>query len=410
MHSLDSDEPRATAPRPWWKRPWAVTLAVVLGLLLATAGTLTLFVLDDSDLDRVDARARSAGMPLTREEFGFKPDVGKVAAMKALARRIESLPKWNNAVKAAYCTRVLSDQSKPVLEARAVIATWPGTEISLINAEVQTLSERSFDGETFYFIDPERGVILTHLALNLIAADSAHVPEALVRLTKFMLITPAHNYWRFQNIVAYAIGLGLTNLPQGDAESAGNLTLLSQRFQQHVRLINAAEFVWYRENLRAGRDLFATLGVAVPKYEQFGIRAIESRIFRAWLLKSFIDDFELLAQPNALTTIAGAIPLPTAIRSPSWWTADTIIQHSSYFRRAEIIQLLFLRILAAELGGTPLPEDPFAPGHQVQAKVVAGWNVRYSIGPDRVDNGGGNGDVVMRLYPVPASASAPAIH
>jgi hypothetical protein len=141
------------------------------------------------------------------------------------------------------------------------------------------------------------------------------------------------------------------------------------------------------------------------------VRTIECRIFRSTLLSGYIHEFERLAQPAAIDATAVAIPPPTGNRTISWCTLAqmTSNEDKASWRLRELVQLLRLRILAAELGGTALPEDPFAPGHQVQAKIVAGWNVRYSIGPDRIDNGGGRGDVVMRLYPEPTSASSPAV-
>lgn len=356
-----------------WRWLFAGLVALVALCLLGGWWWLT----STGDLDAFEKRARAAGVRLEPAP----PDPAAARALAALLLGVRGVPDLDP-------MRIPAD---PALARQFLAVGW---DASL--AAIDRLPAGGGDART------DIDGIARLIAGRLVYGDPAAIPLLVHRLRILAAACGSEegygNRFRLLRPAAYALcaRLGVGDLPR-DEELVADLGALADLLEEECRNSAAGRL---REIFRISRrnpgSLLRELGIMIPAvYESgLGILCLE-RFGRGPLLDKLAAwDAAARAAPDMRTLMAYGRP---AVWPPpkSGWDLLPNRYLPSLFKPWQVASGHFpgisrFRLLAAELGGTPWPEDLLAaPGVRFQRVERDGRLVgAYSVGMDGRDDGG----------------------
>lgn len=400
-------------------RPWVlITGSLVLSLLLA-AGGMFFWLRSDADLRAADAEARAAGLPATWSERGFtlapQAVLDALQRLEVLRKRVPAWspgtgPTWKpgqpppDSMRAHHAALPTADLAEvlalidalpwePAICRLSVDYTTSSPEVVTCKELARLLGQRvALAGRD----DRERELRrLLHLVQALPRPGSAI--HMLVRISMAGVLT--------NSVVGHLDDLrGSTTLPT-------ELGALADSFRPQVdevvlveRLSLRASLTQAEDHLRTGIPLVAS--VLAIRWS----RAEALRTLRAWSV-AFAGVTDSRSRLALLKVLDADLVARSRLNPANYLTLLLLPAIRPTLNRS-VSSALCLRLLAAELDGSPWPEDDFAPPGTPLVRVEREGKLvfAYSVGENGVDDGGNTKkDLCFPLYgPIELAVSPPS--
>lgn len=404
-------------------------ICVLLGFLAAIVLTGMCWVRTTSDLDDEVARAKALGVPMTWAELGLDRKMGPDAEILARIGKVAERAK-------DYTGDDSYELQIPFYPVPPALVAWQQAGGSGIDAELDALIDQlsgnpvwgvdqaqlskaldDVDTSTVKSLLPLRdGLYSVDYVLLLRSAAGIDEPRRLLERYVLLISTPSSplqpSVWRTlaqtRSFVSHILR-HRERLPAG--ETAAQIQKLVLTLDTRLPLAIASQPVYFATVFRLpGEHLAKSWAITLP-YIMANRLSLEFfyRCGRAPILARAIDTASWLRINGIPTTFAKVglaapeLPVPSLLSIPrnlltmtmdsagcSCFShpAPTTVMHHQLSEHLRITT--YLRLLAADLEGTPWPIDPGDPAGGRLREIRRGGKLigAYSVGPDGRDDGG----------------------
>ena len=399
LPQLKLDPGLTTLPGPIFSRRRVIGM---LGAVIVCSVSFILYaryLLDDSDLVSVAIRAERLGVHRWASQAGVGETV-RMHAFRALVRKIKALKGFDLLENVSVASLLVDAQGsvpkderlhtyRQMMEQnRAIMGAWDESVCSQLEASVDALSDQEMLSDHEYWM--AQRVLDIFLRARFLMADPSHVSRCSWRYVQSLRLADertklAAASWRFQALSMRAHELmdyrtDIATFVQKVAEDIPNV--LSHDIALNFEIAYSEAQV---PGVTSLEELTSWGGE--PWERRFVMAAGEVRHWRSAVLNHYLDDFEGLKDYASYVFMAAH---PQAFHG-GYMTMQLKARNDvamEYYARQAVVPILFARSLAADLRHETQPDDPFAPaGTPLRTKILNGWRISYSIGPNGVDDG-----------------------
>ena len=408
-------DPAAMKRRRWW-----IAGATIGGMLLVFVTVFFLWLFSTADLDAVDARARSLGLPANFDEAKLPLSPPEdVAKWDAVVAALAKCPRWKPNDRTEWYGPSVGE---PIPDGALKHLVAQKAQLKTLFSAVDDLPETGVwlrDGAGFD--QSHQG--LSHYFLIQVLAQALVLPgteaEMAERLLRPACIAPScypshHGFQHRISMMRMAIS------PLFSVEFTGSERALLVRESDKLMSCLAA-WPWYRSEYLRQRAWLSALGLngdslcqtlSMKRYPgDWLIATMDLRIHRSMYLEKIQDiSMDIRVRPmidtyiRAIASCDSRGPLKySRLRDIALWDSIVFAIHK------QLVLQMKLAVLHSELTGEPWPVDPFdAKGGSVRQLIKDGQLIGvYSIGINQIDDHGDqNLDKVLKLRPRPAPVDA----